>query len=146
MRLESEVAANSVDASPTPESTSSNASSEGVGLTAEEEESHFKWLRETASASVLHEEMVELSKTLSALVAPEVQRRIRDKEYQSIQADDDGAFYLRKVADRNLVEFYTTNDAGQPVKVVLPEGKFPDAYRIKAQMNWLEDLTSNAQK
>jgi hypothetical protein len=113
------------------------------GMTMAEAEKHFKWLRETSPESALREEMSKLSRQMSQFCKAEVAQRLLNGEYQPIEANEAGEFALRAVANRNLVEFYAQNLEGKPVKIVLPKEKFPDAYVMKARINWLEDLVSN---
>lgn len=112
-----------------------------LSLTTEEEEEQFKWLRESTPESELERELDALGEVFMESYVGEAMRRLAEGEYEVVPEGPDG----RRVVTmdprrRHLVEFYSSNTEGEPVRLVLPESKYPEAYKIKRQMNWLEDL------
>jgi hypothetical protein len=47
---------------------------------------------------------------------------------------------LRANTQRDQMEFFGNDAAGKMVKVVLPQGKFPELQSLKQKQLWLEDL------
>ena len=110
--------------------------------TIEEEEEQFKWLRATTDRDGLQREFDELSATLTAIAMPAAIQRIGDGEYEVINALPNGSVALDS-RRKHLVEVMSNDSEGRPIRVVLPEAKYPDAYALKRKMGWLEDLMAD---
>jgi hypothetical protein len=111
-----------------------------AGMTPAEAEEHFKWLRETSSYDALLDELHILQADLLGMTGEEVQKRVDQGEFQRLETDESGGYSLRTQRNPELVEVFANDAAGNPVKVVLPEGKFPDAYALNDKIIWVEDL------
>jgi hypothetical protein len=105
-----------------------------------EEEAHFKWLRATLPKDELRAEHQKLVRELAQAAAPEVARRIADGEYLAVSTTPSGGMSLRDNTQRDQMEFFGNDAAGNMVKVVLPQGKLRELQALKQKQLWLEDL------
>lgn len=111
-------------------------------VTTEEEESEFKWLRETADEQELRRELEELQETLLKESREGVLSRLAEGEYEPLEASADGTGGVVRPdpSRRHLLDLYSFDTEGKPVRVTLPESEFPDLHKTKRKMDWLEDL------
>ena len=110
----------------------------------DDDEESFKWLRETTDRGALQAEYDELASKLNAIVFPAATERMAEGEYEVIQTSPEGAIPMDS-RRRHLVEVLTNDPEGRPIRVVLPEAKYPEAYRLRRKITWLDDLMRASQ-
>ncbi len=131
-----------LDATPPPEESDQgqpsrpSSDTEIATLDSEHDEAHFKWLRETHDADQLQTEMRELEMQISEMCKKMFMQRLDEGEYEkmadrTIMLDDDR---------RHLIETYTDDADGNPVRITLPAAKYPEPYKLKRKALWLLDL------
>ncbi len=115
-------------------------------LTLAEERAHFMWLRETSGREDLHQEFLGLQEEFLLACSDEVAKRVGNGEYEKLPESDNGTRELRISPERrHLIDLYSVDDEGLPIRVTLPEGLFPEQYKIRQKLNWLEDLLKRAE-
>ena len=111
----------------------------GVDISVEEQEKEFKWLRETTDVGELKAEFQELTSQLNALAFPIAFQRLADGEYEPVKTLEDGSIPI--ATDRaHFVDVFTKGPDGKPVKIILPEAKYPEVYDLKRRTMWLDEL------
>lgn len=142
-RLDSRYAVTAQDEDPSLAHTQSREYVAGQlpPLTVEEEERSFKWLREATDVGELWRELGVLQDANVLECREEAYRRLADGEYEVLAPDENGVRGVRlNPYRRHLVDFYSNDPDGNPVRITIPEAKFPEAYKTKRKMNWIEDL------
>lgn len=105
----------------------------------EQSEEDFKWLRETTDSETLRQEIADLESQIVELCSSEAFARLAEGEYEVLPPEEQEFMPLRRER-MHLVEFYSTNDSGEKVRVVMPRGKHADAYALKQKQIWLHEV------
>ena len=113
-----------------------SAGSETSSQDAEDDEAHFKWLRETSDVDQLTTEIRELEMQIVEMCQKDFMKRLDEGEYEqmaerSIMLDDKRAHFI---------ETYTDDADGNLVRITLPEAQYPEPYKLKRKQLWLTDL------
>lgn len=111
-----------------------------LGLSEQEQEAHFKWLRENAPEHSISDEAKTLRSAIMEATATAIRNRVSTGEYALVNTDADGVISLKNEHVRERVQFYHFLPSGQVAKIELPETNFPLQYQAQQRINWLEDI------
>jgi len=109
-----------------------------------ESEDDFKWLRATATRDQLIEEHSALNARIGSMTVDAAVARIAAGEFYDVATNEKGGVNLRKEASASQITLFSQTADGRPVKVILPESQFPEAYQLKRQVRWLDEMLASS--